>query len=596
MNIKSVVLGALLFFPMLAQASEDLNRQEAFVRELEAAKYTLSFKYGPTEWKSEYLQWDADHAIEEAKLRMIESEYLTTRDYQRIYRDFLGSLKDYHVSSLFFSSEWSAFPIEVKSVNGRYFITDFQFKLSLGFSDMAFAIDEIDLDRIFEEWQKLNFGDEIIAINQVPIKTLIENLIDSELSGDRTQTGYALAERMLFTRYGRRGHDVPNGDFTLTVKPIFGHQHTVNLSWIHTKEWVTDPVAKEIQNQPVTLKEKLEKLVARDFSVGLAKDMLKSPLAQLKASNEDEDDEDEEWDWREKSFVPPLGKILWETDIDSDFYAYIYQNEFGQKIGYFYIPDFSAGAALADNYMEQWIEIISRFEYETEALVVDLNDNPGGSLFYMYGILSLLTDKPLITPKNTEVLVQEDIYSMASLYNDLKSMLEETDEEIPIGGTIGGYPITEEVITKIMNYSKSILDQWNAGFRRTTPEYIFGIDTVNPHPDIHYTKPVMVLINELDFSCGDFFPAILQDNSAATLFGRKTAGAGGYVRAYGQTSQFGIALYSLTGSLAYRVDGKVIENLGVTPDVPYNLTERDLQFGFIDYIRSVNRQVHSLIK
>ena len=44
-----------------------------------------------------------------------------------------------------------------------------------------------------------------------------------------------------------------------------------------------------------------------------------------------------------------------------------------------------------------------------------------------------MTDKPLITPKNTEVLVQEDIFQMAALYNDLKSMLEDRGLDVPIG-------------------------------------------------------------------------------------------------------------------------------------------------------------------
>lgn len=598
MNFKSIFLGALLFFPLAMQAASENQRQEAFLQELEAAKYALTFKYGPTEWKSDYLQWDAEVAFEEAKARMIESAHLTTRDYQRIYRGFLGSLKDYHVSTLFYSSEWSAFPIVVKSVNNRYFITDFQFQLSLNFSDLAFDIDEIDFERVGAELMKCNIGDEIIAINGTPVAELIEKLIDEELSGDRTPTGYALAQKMLFTRYGKRGHNVPSGDFTLTVKPNFGKRHTVKLAWIHTAEWVTEPQTKEISQKSLTRLQKLEKYMTRDYSVALAKDMLKSPLESLRISAEQNDDDydDEEMDMRAKSFVPPLGQIVWETDMDSDFYAYIFKNQQGKQFGYLHIPDFSGGGLIAEHFMEQWIKIIKKFEAETEALVVDINDNPGGNLFYMYGILSLLADQPMITPKNTEAIVQEDIYNMAAIYNELTAMMEDEEAQGMIEGTLSGFQVNEEVVRKIIGYSKSILDQWNAGITRTEPDYIFGIDFIEPHSEIHYSKPIMVLTNELDFSCGDFFPAILQDNGRAVLFGKKTAGAGGYVRPYIQTSQFGVMLYSLTGSLAYRVDGNVIENLGVTPDIANDLTVRDLQYSFIDYVRSVNKHLNELIK
>lgn len=578
---------------MMSQAMEDTQKQEAFIQELEAAKYALSFKYGPLDWKSEYLQWDADAAIEEAKSRMIEKTHLTMRDYQAIYRDFLGSLQDYHVRALFYSTEWSAFPIVVKSANNRYFLTDFTFDLN---ASPVLEPDEFDVDKYLDDFEKLQLGDEIIAFNGVPIKEVIERLIDTELSGDHTQTGYALAEKMLFVRYGLFGHDIPVGEFTLTIQPPFGSQYDVLLPWIHVKEWVTDPEAKDLAVQPANLKEKLERFVSKDFSVALAKNLVKSPLSQAAAC--DHDDEEEEFDWREKSFVPPLGKILWETDTESDHYAYIYLNEYRQKVGYLYIPHFGVLGDLADIYMEELVEIINRFEKETDALVVDMNDNTGGSLFYMYALMSLLTDKPLANLKDTEILIQKDIYQMASLYNWLKYMLDEgvDDKEELLNSTLGGYPITEELLVKMMNYAKSLLDQWDSGIRRTTPDYLFGLDTIEPNPKAHYTKPILLLTNEYDFSCGDLMPAILQDNKRATLFGRKTAGAGGYVLPYFQTSQFGVALYTLTGSLAYRADGSVIENLGVTPDIPCSLTERDLQFGFIDYVRAVNRQVNLLTK
>jgi hypothetical protein len=39
-----------------------------------------------------------------------------------------------------------------------------------------------------------------------------------------------------------------------------------------------------------------------------------------------------------------------------------------------------------------------------------------------------------------------------------------------------------------------------------------------------YTKKIVVLINELDFSAAEFLAAILQDNKRATLFGESTGG------------------------------------------------------------------------
>ena len=89
---------------------------------------------------------------------------------------------------------------------------------------------------------------------------------------------------------------------------------------------------------------------------------------------------------------------------------------------------------------------------------------------------------------------------------------------------------------------------------------------------------------------------MLQDSGRVVIFGAKTAGAGGHVKGYTYPSRFGVNAFSLTGSLVYRLDGRPIENMGVMPDVPYEMTMRDIRDNYADYINAVNKTVGSLLK
>ena len=92
----------------------------------------------------------------------------------------------------------------------------------------------------------------------------------------------------------------------------------------------------------------------------------------------------------------------------------------------------------------------------------------------------------------------------------------------------------------------------------------------------HYPGSVAVLVSSLSASSAEIFSRVLQVSGRAIIVGRKTAGA---VR--------GSYLYPLSdgGSLQVSVldyqapDGKPLEGVGVTPDVPVELSLADLRAG-----------------
>ncbi len=581
--------------------------QNALLADLQAIKYQVDSKYGPVDWKKTHLGWDLENEYEEARQTILSGQLTSVKDYQKLVKNFLFSTQDYHVGVTFYSTELAFAPFTIVRVKGHYYITEVNQQIKTQSANEIFRIEQVNLDHLNRNLKKIERGDEVIALDGVPIEQAIEQIIDENFAGNRTTTGYNLATRTLFFRRARVGVKVPTGNFKVTLchqnekKPFI-----VVLPWLHVPEWIENKKLRNIlqinthltdANQS-TLDHSLQWLQNKDFSVALAKDLLAGPSHLLTEIDGDdfesqidckkESEKKKPADMRMKGFLPPLGKILWETSKSNKIYAYLYQNQFNQRVGYIYLPSFSFEGQY-EELMNELIEILHKFNKESHALVFDTTNNTGGNLFFMYAILSLLTDKPLDLPTQSEIIIQEDVYHSAVTYNQLSRI---SPEEIE--GTLSGYPFTKREVELIKNYSLEIINSWKAGKRFTDPIYLVGIDRVQPHPSVNYTKPLIILMNELNLSCGDFFPAILKDNGRATLFGQRTGGAGGYVKSYSHASQFGVEHFSLTASIAYRTSGNPIENLGVVPDIQQEITKKDILNNYQDYIQALNIEVKKL--
>ena len=342
--------------------------------------------------------------------------------------------------------------------------------------------------------------------------------------------------------------------------------------------------------------------------LGRALDGAIHPLAGLFAKMRSEDGENPYMIGAKKSFVPYLGKVLWQTKKDDLFHAYIFQTKDGRKAGFIRIPSYDAGY----KEVKAFAAIMKKFQAETDALVIDQVSNPGGSLFYLYALASHLTDKPLTVPRHRLIVDEGAAHQAAEQLIEImreqqglgkkkkklsaKEAAEEKEaKEKGVGGS--GYPLTPEFIMGMLQHSQFVLNQFNSGKRFTDAAPEMGVAAIEPaaKAEERYTKPILLLTNALDFSGGDFFPAIMQDNQRAVTLGVRTSGAGGMVRPFEIPNQFGIGDVHATWSIAERADGRPIENLGVTPDIPYEITEKDMRTGFAEYRLKIIRALNSLL-
>jgi len=91
-----------------------------------------------------------------------------------------------------------------------------------------------------------------------------------------------------------------------------------------------------------------------------------------------------------------------------------------------------------------------------------------------------------------------------------------------------------------------------------------------------YTGPLILLIDEYNFSTAENFIAALADSGRATTVGRPTAGGSGNPITF-RLSGGGVARFS-TGAF-YRNDGTPIEGAGIAPDVHIAWTVADFRAG-----------------
>ena len=548
-----------------AQAEELSSiRKEQLKGELEYVGQMFATQYAPKEWKEKFLNWNLPAAIATSKSLIDQATSL--RQARMAVVEFLNTTADYHVGYSFISTERAGLPFQVRTVEGKTILV---FIDRTKLSNIAFPFVE---------------GDEILTMNGRPVAAVLAD-IKKFLGSNVELTDAAMADLYLVRRSGAANSTVDQGPVTLTIKRAANEKvGSVQLTWEYTPE----ELATGIFSTPFALK--------REPIVPDLKMISPKALEMAEATNR------YGLGGRE-SFLPNFGDRIWETAADNTFDAYMYQSEEG-FIGVIRLPSYIPGYAMANLEMSNYTKavadfagILKHFQKFTRALIIDQNNNPGGSVFYLYALASMLSDQALTVPQHRVALSFAEANSWIGSIKELAALKTDEDAKKVFGNEgLAGYPVSLALAHSILDYARFYVNEFRTGKDISSPYYLYGVDKINPSPYVQYTKPVVLLTNELDFSGGDFFPAILQDNKRVTVVGTRTAGAGGYVKSSFFPNSFGLASVSFTGSIAERVDKNPIENLGVTPDVLLPMTLEDYRGGFVKYQTGVKAVVKDLLK
>lgn len=566
-----LIFSYIMIFQLVGYASTEVLKKDYMLEDLDFIRNTFNISYAPAEWKKNYSGWDLDREISIARQKVLETENISIKDFQKIVKKFFLSTKDYHVGVMFYSTESANLPFRVKGTNGRYFFS------------------YIDYSKLSPDVFPFRIGDELVNFDGRPTDEAVRDIKEREIGNANEKTDLATAQMFLTTRIGMYGHEVPTGPVTITVRPSGTNiLNNYQLIWNYTPEKVTNSFST------TNVVKQSSKAIVKNPKISdnpIFKKLLLNPIFEQYTKVIGETKLSNDTVGAKKSFIPELGNIIWKSDFDQNLYAYLFETENRDLIGYIRIPDYLGGQEA----FVEFLQIIDFFQTRSDALIIDQINNPGGSAFHTYALASTLTDQPLQTPKHRMSINQSDVFNAVLFMPIFESVESDQEAQELLGKTLEGIPVTYQMVKFLQNYFNFIVDEWNSGRTLTQPFYLYGVDHINPNPFIQYTKPILVIVNELDFSGGDFFPAIMQDNKRATIFGTRTAGAGGYVTHATSSNLNGIAYFHYTGSLAERVDNNPIENLGVTPDVQYEITTDDLEFGYHGYRQAILQELNNIL-
>lgn len=556
----------LISVPLLALETSESIHTKRMLSDLDFVKKTFEESYAPAEWKRELFAWDLQGKFESAVNEVKGNKKNDIKKFQKSLLKFCKSTRDYHVSISFTSTEYASLPFDIRYRNGKYILV---------------SVDE-------EAKLPLEIGDEILTIDGIPVETVVDEFQQELGEENKTATDRTTALQFLTRRLGRRGHQVPQGSITIEVKKRnSGKVGTCKAIWNYKPERISNPFFNQfvetIQERPNRsflegkfnlLDEKLNQKtilpyydeMAKVFiDDGLPKDLLGSRRSIFSAIGKENRDKlgnstaEEQiswiWNWFWRKSLPEDAKKFFD--------AQLIELPSGKYAGYVRISTFNEEEP--EEAIKAFLSCIEYFQSEADLLLIDQINNPGGKVHYMYALASALTDHPLVMLKERKLLKQSDVLNAINLID----LLQDLDFDKDRNQTIMGFPVSE-FIQSLLNSSRYILNQWELGHILTDPYPCLGMEVINPHPRVNFTKPIFILVNEMSASCGDEFPALLQDNKRATIIGTPTAGAGGSVDSLSFNNLNGIDELTYTTSITYRFDGSPLENLGVTPDIYFD--------------------------
>lgn len=386
--------------------------EEAF-KDLLILEHLIDVKYAPKAWKESLFGWSLIDSTNQAKKMLILEENPSVGYCQKVLSQYFASLHDYHAGVTFHATEQSYLPYTLKiSEEGRCFIVD-----------------------VHTYSSAIASGDELLEFNGVPIK----DALSSVCFGRGSDADFATAARYLTFRSASLGQEVPSGVVNLKIRRPSGLERMVTVKWRYTPEHVADlsliaPLVKSPQVE-LSCKSRCYRSTWKRYAERSLFTNNMVPYFWSEFSNRYKKGFFSDYNIGSKrGFLPNFGHIVWE-ETSGPFHAYIFscldKEGNSRRLGFIRLATYAwmESEDLDDSIApwEDFAKLIQFFSSETEGLIIDQTNNPGGSVLYMYGLLSMLTDQPLNVPQHRMILTQDEVQAALDWLDLLENV--ETDRQ-----------------------------------------------------------------------------------------------------------------------------------------------------------------------
>jgi hypothetical protein len=522
---------------------------EEKIRDLDQLVSMIKAGYGPLEYKKTKFGIDVDRLSADYYLKVRATT--TNLDFYYLLGAFIAEFKDSHFSG--------RIPTDYASVLG--FTTDLV--------EGKVLIDQIDRAKLPEAEFPYKKGDELVKVDGKPVQDLITHFSQYIGMGNDAATKRIAA----MTIANRRGSRVPvaTGDVALEIVNEAGVSSVKAMKWFNSGT----------ELEPDTLIDVNEMLAADSELEALAFNPNRFKLSSAETLRDFVQGLGTEYSFQcsgnTRTMIPEDATII----MMEPFVAYYHQmpGHSETNIGYLRIPHYSPDMEddSPDAYQIRFAQYqfaVAELEKNTDGLVIDQDHNCGGSVTYLEDMVGLFA-------RDTYHQMQFELLATKNEYLDFKDWLSSAPEN-----TLD-YVYLKQTVDLIK-------DTWLNSRSFLTPKTgLMGNKTYRPN-EVRYTKPILMLIDELSGSGGDAFPSLMQGIGRAKLMGQRTMGAGGHVTSQPLLNYSGLNV-RMTKSLFYRPDGVPVENNGAEPDFLYAPTKADFVGKYADYQKVYLAKIYEMV-